>query len=167
VEVTNSNSKSVSSIFGSRNFSKMEKLSYHHLDLLFLGATIAYHGRLDGQGGIFCNMNLMGGGGQHGDSADLPQLDSRFCVERIKNVFDGNAIRMVVANQTAQMVEYDRELSRERITGRQSYTAEDDRIQSLAVIEFDHAVARTLSSAINSQNSHPTKSLLEKEGHAD
>ena len=71
VDVADSDGEGVGGIGGLGSFVEVEEAGDHELNLLLGGEAIADDGALDAERGVFGDGEAAGGGGEHGDSADL------------------------------------------------------------------------------------------------
>jgi len=73
---------------------EIEQAGNHELHLLLGGEAVADDGALDGERGVFGNEQTTVGSGQHGDAADLAELESALGVRREEDFFDGDYLRL-------------------------------------------------------------------------
>src|SRR5215469_348634 len=105
MQITNGNRQRVRGIGRLRDLLQPEQPRHHQLHLLLLCLTVTCDGGLNGKGSIFGHRELVGRSRQHGYSADLTQLQRRFYVYRIENVFNGHAVGAMLLEQSAKLVE--------------------------------------------------------------
>lgn len=105
MQIANGNRQRVRGIGRLRHLLQPEQPRHHQLHLLLLCSAVTGDGGLDGKRSIFGHRELVGRSCQHGYSADLTKLQRRLYVYRIENVFNGHAVRAMLVDQSAKLVE--------------------------------------------------------------
>jgi len=149
------------------NFIEPEQARDHLLDLVFFGFAVSDDGGLDGQRRVLGDFEAGRSGGEHGDTADLSELQGGLHVERVEDVFDGDAVRAVNGDQLFERAGNPRQASGHRVARRNFDGAADDADQPVAsssiiatmidaIIgkKIDDAVARVFRAAIDAQDTH-------------
>jgi len=136
VQVADRNGERVGGVGGLRNFIEPEQARDHLLDLVLLGLAVADDGGLDGQRRVLGDFEAGGGGGEHGDAADLSELQGGLHVERVEDVFDGDPVGVVNGDQFFERAGNPREASGHGLARRNLDRAAHD---------ADEAVASTLT----------------------
>jgi hypothetical protein len=80
------------------NLIEIQEARHHLLDLMFFGAAVSDYRGLNGEWRVFGDLEPVGCGGQHGDAAHLAELQGRFHVGGIENIFDGDAVGLVAGD---------------------------------------------------------------------
>ena len=154
-----------------RNLIELQEPRDHQLHLLFLRLAISHDCRLDGERRVFRYQNLVRRRRQHRYAPNLPQFQRRFHIDRIKDVFNGDPVWLVIANKLAQFLKYCREPIRKIHLPRKSDPAKLNAIQLVIAVNLNHAVTSALGTAVDSQDAHLPRILLDaftrKHGAAD
>jgi hypothetical protein len=116
MKVADRDGQSVGSVHGLGGGSEFEQARNHVLYLLFLGPAITNHGRFDGKRGIFRDLKSRSGGGQHGNAANLAQLQRGLDVQRVKHIFDGDLIGLMARDDFSQLGEDPGQTLRQRLS---------------------------------------------------
>src|SRR5205085_5782087 len=160
VEMADGNGQGVSRIGRFWNLIQVEQARDHMLDLLLLGLAVTDYRGLDGKWRILSDFQTRDGCGQHSDSTYLAQLESRFYVDGVEHVFDGNVIRPVFLDEQTETVKNYRQPPRKRFTRREFDSATGEASEPFIGAQFDDPKARVLSAAIDAENSHARESIL-------
>src|SRR5208282_5657624 len=102
VEMADGYRQGIGGVGGLGNLIEIQKARHHLLDLMFFGAAVSDHRRLDGEGRVLSDFESGGSGGQHGDSAHLAELQGRLHVGSVENVFDRDPVGAVLSNEFLQ-----------------------------------------------------------------
>ena len=95
-----------------------------------------------------------GGRGQHGHTPHLSELEGRLHIQRVKNVFNGDFIGLVFANDLAELLIDSGQSPRQRLAGRKFNRSACEASQFPGAGHLHHAEAGVFSPAINAQNAH-------------
>src|SRR5438270_2772065 len=99
MQVADRNSERVGCVGRLGRLGKGQQAGHHRLDLLLPGFTVAHDRGLDGKRGVLCHLESCDSSGKHGDASDLPEFERRLHVQRVKNIFDCDLVRLMLANQ--------------------------------------------------------------------
>ena len=128
----------------------MQQVRDHGLDLRFFSAAVAYDCRLDGQGSILGDYQMRAGGGQHGDAADVSQLERRLDVGSVEDIFDGDLRWLVLGDDFIQLLKNLSQAGRKGVAAREP-NGSGGKTTQLGIGELlDHAVSGNLAAAIDS-----------------
>ena len=126
VQMANGDGERIGGVGGLGNLVEIQKTRHHLLDLMFFSAAVADHCGLDGEWRVFGDFESGGCGGQHGDTTHLAELQGRFHVGGIENVFDGDAVRPVEGDEFLKADRNEREARGHGIARRNFDRAADD-----------------------------------------
>jgi N-acetylmuramoyl-L-alanine amidase len=157
VDVADGDGEGVGCVGGPGNFVELEQAGDHELDLLLGGEAVADDGAFDGEGGVFGDEEAAVGGGHHGDSTDLAELESALSVGREEDFFDGDDLGL-------PELEEGRELGvdlEESDRGAVLFVKLDGAGAEVAelwvaggLVDLDYAIAGKFRSAIDSKDPH-------------
>ena len=154
MEVADGDGEGVGCVVGLGRNGEVEEAGDHELDLVFFGASVADHGGLDGKGRVFGDFESGGGGGEHGDSADLSEFEGGLNVEGIEDVFDGDFVGQVLGDDRAEVHVDSGKAAGQRFAGGKFDGAAGEAAESPGGKHFDYAVAGVFSAAVDAEDSH-------------
>ena len=99
MQVADRNGERVGCVGRLGRLGKGQQAGHHRLHLLLPGFTVAHDRGLDGKRGVLCHLESCDSSGKHGDASDLPEFERRLHVQRVKNIFDCDLVRLMLANQ--------------------------------------------------------------------
>jgi hypothetical protein len=161
VDVADGDGESVGGVGGFGGFVEFEQAGDHELDLLFRCKAVTDYGALDGQWGVFGDGEAAIGRGQHGDAADLAELESALGVGGEEDFFDGDDFGLPEQEERGELgVDLE-----EADGGRVLFVELDGAGAEVAqlevaggVVDLDHTVAGELRSAIDTEDPHEYES---------
>jgi len=161
VDVADGDGEGVGGVGGLGSFVEVEEAGDHELHLLLGGEAVANNGALDGEGGIFGNLQAAVGSGQHGDAADLAELERALRIGGEKDLFDGDNLRLPEIEQRRELG-----VDLQQANGGAILLIEANgsgaegaqlRIAS-GVVDLNYTIAGELRSAIDAEDPHADKS---------
>src|SRR5215471_15671626 len=141
----------VSRLWWSREF---EQPHHHLLHLLLFRVAVAHNRRFNGPGRVFCHLQPARRSGQHGYTAHLSELKSRFHVDRVKNVFDCGHPRLMLCNDPGELGKNLLQSCRHGVPGPDFDGATGAADEFTFVQLLHNAVAGVLTSAIDAEDTH-------------
>src|SRR5208282_6357492 len=133
---------------------------------MFFGAAVSDNRGFDGERRVLGDFEPGGGGGQHGDSAHLAELQGGFHVGGVENIFNGDAVGTVLGDEFLKAGRDARQACGHRVARRNLDGAADDTDEAVAVArvagsvvtnigeQVDYAVAGVLGAAVDAENAH-------------
>ena len=94
VDVADGDGQGVCRIGRLGQFGQIEKASHHELNLLLFCETVADHAGLDFKRCVLSHGQTLAGRGKQRHSPHLTQLERRLGIHRIKNLFNGDNVRL-------------------------------------------------------------------------
>ncbi len=157
VDVADGDGEGVGGVGGLGGFFEVEQTGDHELDLLLGGEAVADDGTLDGERGVLGDGEAAFGGGEHGDTADLAELERALGVGGEEDFFDGDDLGLPELEERG---EFDVDL--EEADGGAIFFVEADGAGAegaefgiaRGVVDFDDAVTGELCSAVDAEDAH-------------
>jgi N-acetylmuramoyl-L-alanine amidase len=161
VDVADGDGESVGGVGGLGSFVEVEQAGDHELDLFFGGEAVADYGALDAERGVFGDGEAAVGCGQHGDSADLAELEGALGVGGEEDFFDGDHLGLPELEECGEFG-----VDLEQANGGAIFLVEADGSGAegaelgvaAGVIDFHDTVAGELCSAVDAEDPHADKS---------
>jgi hypothetical protein len=157
VDVADGDSESVGGVGRLGRAVEREQAGDHELHLLLGGEAVAGDGGLDGERRVFGDGEVAGGGGQHGDSADLAELERGFGVGGEEDLLDGDTVGGVQGHQRGEFGVDLRETLRGLlflVEANGSCGAVSQFGRARGRVHLDYSVAGELGAAVDSKDAH-------------
>ena len=119
------------------------------LDLNFIGAPIADDGGFDGERGVFGDSETRARRCQHGNAADVAQLESGLYVDGKEYIFDCDFFWLLAFDDGLETAENFVQAIGDCSAGSRVNRADGYAVQFAEAIEFDDAVAGVFGAAID------------------
>jgi hypothetical protein len=157
VDVADGDGEGVGGVGGLGRFVQVEQAGDHELHLLFGGETVADNRAFDGERGVFGHEQTAVGGGQHGDAADLAELERALGVGGEEDFFDGDDLRLPELEQCREL-----DIDLEEADGSAVFLVQANSAgtegtelgDARGVVDLYDAVAGELRSAVDAKDPH-------------
>jgi hypothetical protein len=171
VDVADGDGEGVGGVGWLGRFVEFEQAGDHELHLLLGGEAVADDSALDAERGVFGDGEAAVRRGQHGDAADLAELEGAFGVGGKEDFFDGDDLGLPEFEERGELCVDLQEANGGAIflVEANSTGAEGSQLRIAAgVIDFHDTVAGELCSAVDTEDPHGDKCTArrdsEKEG---
>ena len=159
VQVANRDGERIGRVVRLRDRVEAQQHLHHLRDLRLLGAAVADDGALDLRGRVFDHHHAGLDRGEHRDAARVPELQRAARVDRVENVFDGDALGPVLGEQRRELAVDDRQLIGKRGAGPGAHGAAPNQLMTAAVA-VDAAVTGAVRAGVDAEDPHASEASI-------
>jgi len=149
VQMADGDSQSVGHVGRLGHGFQMQQVRDHGLDLRFFSPAVAHDRRLDGQGSILGDYQMRAGGGQHGDAANMSELERRLDVGSVEDVFNRHLRWLVLGDDFIQLLKNLSQAGGKGLAAGEANSASGKTTQMVMVKLLHDTVTGDFAAAIN------------------
>ena len=142
-----------------RRGGQTEEQLHHHLHLRLLGAAVADDGALHFGGRVFHHFAPGLDRGEHGHAAGVPQLQGAAGVDRVKEVFDGDAVGARGGQEARELAVDPGQPLGQRVTGRRRDGAAGNEPVA-PTVGLDAPIAGALGAGVDAEDPHASEASI-------